>query len=99
MSRNRNGDRPIIVDFITNSHKVSTLQAVRKYNSSNPTNRLNTSVLSIEGKKSPIYVSEFLYPKLKTLTRIKKQTSSLIEAKQPQNFKYHSHSNDPHTCI
>lgn len=58
-----NGERPIVVDFTTTLTKTSILQAVKKYNAANTTDRLSTSSLGMDCTKSPVFVSEFLTPK------------------------------------
>lgn len=55
-------EQPIVVYFTSTITKTCTLQAVKKFNAANTTNRLNTNTLGIDGKKTPVYVSEFLTP-------------------------------------
>lgn len=63
----QNEERPVIVDYTSTITKTCTLQAVKRFNAANTTNRLNTNTLGIDGKKNPIYVSEFLTPMAKRL--------------------------------
>lgn len=63
----QNGERPLIIEYATSTLKSNTLLAVKQYNRSNITDKLNTSALGIDGQKASVYVSEFLTPKAKRL--------------------------------
>ncbi|XP_041980247.1 uncharacterized protein LOC121733911 [Aricia agestis] len=67
LSRKPNGERPIVVEYTTNLFKDKILQATKKYNSSNTTDRMNTISLGFEGNKTPVYISELLTPKARRL--------------------------------
>ncbi|KOB51939.1 Uncharacterized protein OBRU01_26845, partial [Operophtera brumata] len=41
--------------------------AVKKYNQHHINDRLNTAAIGLQGKKNPIYVSDFLTPKARRL--------------------------------
>lgn len=78
INRKPSGERPIVIEFTTNLHKSTSLQAVKKYNATNSTNRLNTTTLDIEGDKLPIFVSEFLTPKAKRLYFLAREASKSL---------------------
>lgn len=62
-----NGDRPIVMDVTTPIKKYNIFQAVKKYNHHHINDRLNTAAIGLQGKKNPIYFSDFLTPKARRL--------------------------------
>ncbi|XP_045489831.1 uncharacterized protein LOC123690447 [Pieris rapae] len=59
--------RSIIVKFRCVEDRDSFYSAVYRYNKSNSSDKLNTSLLGIAGDKKPVYVSEHLSPSNKSL--------------------------------
>ncbi|KAF9412467.1 hypothetical protein HW555_009037 [Spodoptera exigua] len=53
-------NKPIIVEFVSKLTKENIITAVKKFNSENRNNKLNTTHLQIKGPQNPIYVAETL---------------------------------------
>lgn len=66
---NQESDRPrsIVVKLLNPRVKDGILAAVKKFNRSHATEKLNTSHVGIPGKKQPFYVAEHLSPENKKL--------------------------------
>lgn len=62
-TKNKTGNGSIIVDFCSTLKKESFLKSVRKFNTKNGANKLNTSHLVMEGPKKPVYIAEHLTQK------------------------------------
>lgn len=58
--------KPIVAEFTAVTHKISLLQAIRKFNKENPTDNFNTSHIGLQ-TKHVIYIGERLTPKCKKL--------------------------------
>lgn len=82
LQRDSNRPRSIIVEFVSPRLRDEFIAAAINYNKTNPTNKLNSSILGISGPKSQIYVSEHLSPANKAL-----HAASRIKAKQ-MNYKF-----------
>lgn len=61
------GERPIVMDVTTPMKKYNILKAVKDYNYHHIGDKLNTVAIGLEGKKSPIFLSDFLTPKAKRI--------------------------------
>lgn len=61
--------RPIVAEFQTVRMKINTLAAVRDFNNKKASveDKINTQLISISGKRQPIYVAEHLPPSSKKL--------------------------------
>ncbi|KOB73180.1 Zinc finger DNA binding protein [Operophtera brumata] len=62
-----NGERPIVMDVTTPIKKYNILKAVKEYNYHHIGDKLNTMAIGLEGKKAPIYLSDFLTLKAKRI--------------------------------
>lgn len=59
--------KPIIVDFTSVILKQKLLESVKKFNTENKDDKLNSQTLNIDGPKKPIFVSENLTPAMRKL--------------------------------
>lgn len=59
--------RPVVLEFTTVHKQSHFLKAVRAYNLSNQSDKLNTNSINMPGEKKLIYVSEYLTKKAKHL--------------------------------
>lgn len=74
--------RPIFVDLPTSLQKSKIINAVKQYNQTHQENKINTTMIGIDNKKSPIYVSEYLTPKTKRLHFLARDVAKMC------NYRY-----------
>lgn len=81
-SNTKSANKPIIADFTTVLYKEKFLQAVKTYNMTYRTNKLNTSNIRIDGPSKPVFISENLTPKMRKLFHMAREFA------KSNNYKY-----------
>lgn len=74
LKRESNKPRTVVLKLSSRRLRDEFFSAISRFNKSNPTNKLNTSLLGLPGGRSPVFVSEHLSPfnkQLHAATRIK----------------------------
>ncbi|XP_059045659.1 uncharacterized protein LOC131841358 [Achroia grisella] len=80
---NERGDKSTIVaEFTTSVLKYDVIRSAKEYNKKNPSNRLNTTHIGLDGQISAIYISESLTRKARRLFYLARDVA------KSENYKY-----------
>lgn len=75
------GPSTVVVDFTRTIKKQEVLKNAKKYNTTHPTQRLNSTHLGLAGQQVPIYISESLTQKGRRLLYLARTFASAAEYK------------------
>lgn len=81
-SKREAADATLIVEFTNTISKSNVIEAVKKFNRANTPDKLNSSHMGLDGKATPVYISEYSSPMDKRLFYLAREYA------KSENYKF-----------